>query len=70
MDVEKQFFSASDDRDGGDPQVDMSKRWNAAVRRLAVELDDLPDGRNKSIAITHLEDVQMRGNRAIFEAGA
>jgi hypothetical protein len=48
----------------------MSKRWNAAVRRLAVELDDLPDGRNKSIAITHLEDVQMRGNRAIFEAGA
>jgi hypothetical protein len=34
---------------------------------LATEIDlVVPDGRNKAIALTALEDVQMRGNRGIF----
>lgn len=33
---------------------------------LAKELRDLlPDGRNASLALTHLEDVRMRANAAI-----
>jgi hypothetical protein len=34
---------------------------------LAAEIDArVPDGRNKALALTALEDVQMRGNRGLF----
>lgn len=37
------------------------------VIRLAEEIDlFVPEGRNKALALTALEDVQMRANRAIF----
>lgn len=29
----------------------------------------VPDGRNKELALTALEDVQMRANRGIFQEG-
>lgn len=32
----------------------------------AVIMERVPEGRNKSIALTALEDVQMRANRGIF----
>jgi hypothetical protein len=43
---------------------------NAAVVNLAAHIDDLvPGSRNKSLALTALEDVSMRANRAIFATG-
>lgn len=68
MDINKQFIGASDDRvDNGDGKINASKAVNAAVRQFAEVLDKyLHDGRNKSLAVTHLEDVQMRANRSIF----
>jgi hypothetical protein len=42
-----------------------------ACRRLADELNDgLPDGREKSIVITKLEEVMFWANAAIARAGA
>jgi hypothetical protein len=38
-----------------------------AIVELAMRIDLLvPPGRNKALALTALEDVQMRGNRGIF----
>lgn len=38
-----------------------------AVQELAVLIDTLvPAGRNKALALTGLEDVQMRANRGLF----
>jgi hypothetical protein len=33
-------------------------------------LDLLPPGRDRSLAITHLEDALMRANRAVFQPAA
>lgn len=66
-DIARRFFSASDDREEDGGKVSASKRWNEAVQALAAAAMDLPDTRNRNIALTHLEDVQMRGNRALFE---
>ncbi len=42
----------------------------AAVVTLAELIDELvPGGRNRSIALTGLEDVHMRANRGIFAKG-
>lgn len=57
--AEERFFTASED-----PRV---VELRDAIQALAVRIDLLvPPGRNKSIALTALEDVQMRTNRAIF----
>lgn len=43
---------------------------NEAVVALAVLIDQLtPKSRNQSLALTALEDVSMRANRAIFATG-
>lgn len=65
--VEARFFTASS---GPDP-TEQQKLDVAKLRELIVDLgtaieDRIPDGRNKSLALTALEDVQMRANRAIF----
>jgi hypothetical protein len=65
--AEQRFFTAA----GGNPPTDEQKAAVAELRGLIVELgaaidDRVPDGRNKSLALTALEDVQMRANRGIF----
>lgn len=56
---------------GGTPPTDEQKLEVAhlkdAIVDLAVLIEALvPDGRHKSLALTALEDVQMRANRGIF----
>ena len=68
--VEARFFTAA----GGPPPTDQQKLDVAKLRELIVDLgtaieDRVPSGRNKSLALTALEDVQMRANRAIFATG-
>lgn len=65
--AEERFFTAS----GGQPPTEQQKLNVARLRELVVDLataieDCVPDGRNKSLALTALEDVQMRANRGIF----
>ncbi len=65
--VEARFFTAS----SGPAPTDQQKLDVAKLRELIVQLgtaieDRIPEGRNKSLALTALEDVQMRANRAIF----
>lgn len=46
---------------------DGQRRITKAIQALAVEIEMcVPDGRNKSVALTALEGVQMRANRGIF----
>lgn len=45
------------------------ERVNESTLALALELDELlPDGREKALAITALEEVKMRANQAIATA--
>lgn len=69
--VEARFYTAS----SGKPPTDEQKAEVATLRSLvvalAVEIErNVPQGRNKSLALTALEDVQMRANRAIFDPEA
>lgn len=55
----ERFFTASEDED----VVALRDR----IVALGAEIDRrVPAGRNKSLALTALEDVQMRGNRGLF----
>lgn len=68
--VEARFFTAA----AGQPPTDQQKLDVAKLRDLIVDLgtaieDRVPNGRNKSLALTALEDVQMRANRAVFATG-
>ena len=57
--AEQRFFTASDD-----PRV---VALRLQIQRLGALIDTIvPPGRNKSLALTALEDVQMRANRGIF----
>lgn len=65
--AEQRFFTAS----AGKPPTDQQKLDVAKLRELIVDLataieDRVPNGRHKSLALTALEDVQMRANRGIF----
>ena len=57
------------------PALTPAKRdAHASVRRECQDLADflnntLPEGREKSLAITHLEEVMMWGNAALARAG-
>lgn len=70
--MQDRFFSASDGRERGvDPRTDASQDLRFLVVALAELIDRaVPDGRNKEIALTSLEDVQMRANRGIFAPDA
>jgi hypothetical protein len=51
-------------------QIEAVTKITAAVVELGHLIEFLaPMGRNKSLAFTSLEDVQMRANRAIFASG-
>lgn len=59
---------------GGKPPTDEQREGVRLIGEAVVNLAALieirvPDGRNKSIALTALEDVQMRANRGIFADG-
>jgi hypothetical protein len=46
--------------------LDMHQRVNDLTFELAVKLTNLlPEGRNLSLVLTHLEDARMRANAAI-----
>lgn len=50
-------------------QRDAVAELQAATRELAEKIDALvPEGRDKSLALTHLEDTLMRANRGVFTA--
>jgi hypothetical protein len=69
--TEARFFTAS----GGKPPTDEQRTEVEVLRGLVYALGleieaSVPNGRRKSLALTALEDVQMRANRAIFEPRA
>lgn len=66
--LERRFFTAAD----GAPPTDEQRHAVASLKGAVVQLASfieafVPAGRNKSLALTALEDVQMRSNRGIFE---
>lgn len=64
------FFTAAGSQPPSDEQFAAVVRLNAAVVELGALIFDLvPDSRNRSIALTALEDVSMRANRAVFATG-
>ena len=68
MDNGKRFFTASDSSSTEDPKVVLVQALKGKIIELADLIEEgVPEGRNKSLALTHLEDVQMRANRGIFE---
>lgn len=67
----EQFFSAAEGREPTDDERALISSLTYAVRRLGQEIiQNVPNGRNKSLALTALEEVQMRANRAIFDPQA
>jgi hypothetical protein len=53
-----------------DEQRDAVRQIQEAVVSLAAHIGaHVPGGRNKSLAMTALEDVHMRANRGIFATG-
>lgn len=54
-------------RGAGAGQVDLMDGMRIVYVKLARMIDDVcPDGREKSLALTHLEDSSMRVTRAIM----
>lgn len=48
-------------------QVEKVRRLQSCVRGLALLIDfEVPEGADKDLALTHLEDVLMRANRGVF----
>ena len=49
-------------------QIDSMHHLKEAIVELAVRIDKVvPEGRHKSLALTALEDVQMRASRSITQ---
>lgn len=65
--VEDQFFTSQSGRKATDSDRLLIAEIEAKVKSLARTIIlDVPAGRNRSLALTHLEDVQMRAIRALF----
>ena len=66
--LEARFPTAANDAPPTDEQQSAVKQLQDATVNLAVHIEaHVPNGRNKSIALTALEDVLMRANRGIFQ---
>lgn len=64
------FFTATTGQPPSDEQRAAVRAINEAVVTLACVIEaHAPASRNKSLALTALEDVSMRANRAIFATG-
>ncbi len=68
--LEQRFLTAS----GGTPPTDEQKHAVAKLQEAIIQVAShihafVPAGRNMSLALTALEDVQMRANRGIFATG-
>lgn len=64
------FITASGGQPPTDEQREAVRKLGNLVVELAVAIEELtPRSRNQSLAMTALEDVQMRANRAIFATG-
>ena len=66
--LETRFPTAAD----GAPPTDDQRTAVAQLREATINLAShieahVPNGRNKSLALTALEDAQMRANRGIFQ---
>ncbi|QDH92180.1 hypothetical protein SEA_PHILLYPHILLY_29 [Microbacterium phage PhillyPhilly] len=65
--VAEQFFTAQTGRSANESDKALAQAIHEKVVALALLIEiDIPAGRNKSLAKTALEDVQMRAIRAIF----
>jgi len=65
--IQRRFMAAATSGPPSDKQRETVKKLREATVLLAEYIDDLvPAGRNKSLALTALEDVQMRANRGVF----
>lgn len=61
-------FGISADSVPTSAQLTASKNFRQKVIDLATFIEiNIPDGRNKSLALTHLEDALMRGNKGIYQ---
>lgn len=68
--VEERFITAAGGEPPTDEQREAVKQFQQLTVELATAIEQLaPPGRNKSLALTHLEDALMRANRAIFATG-
>ena len=68
--LEQRFFTASSGKPATDEQKHAVAKLQEAIVQVASHIGAfVPDGRNKSLALTALEDVQMRANRGIFATG-
>lgn len=47
-------------------QQALISRLKSLAEDLATVIDELPEGRDRSLALTYLEDSVMRGTRAVF----
>lgn len=66
--AEKRFITAAGSNPPTNGQVSsVAHIKNATVELAALILEHVPDNRNRAIALTALEDVQMRANRGIFQ---
>ncbi len=65
--IAKRFGAAATGNPPTDRQRLTVRKLQEAVTELGYLIEfNTPAGRNKSLALTALEDVQMRANRAIF----
>lgn len=67
----ERFFTAATGTPPTDGQREFIQSLAEDIAQLGAHIEaSIPAGRNKSLALTALEDVQMRANRAIFATGA
>lgn len=65
--AEEMFFNSQTGRTATDTDRELMTLINEKVKTLGrTILLDVPAGRNRSLALTALEEVQMRAVRAIF----
>lgn len=68
--LEQRFMTAAGGTPPTDDQKNAVRQIQEAVVNLASHIEaHVPTGRNKSLALTALEDVHMRANRGIFATG-
>jgi hypothetical protein len=66
--MEERFFTAATGKPPTTEQKNLVTDLREAIIAVATLIEaNIPNNRNKALALTALEDVQMRANRAIFD---